>query len=257
MFTPYEELDALLIDLTRSVRDILGDTFVGMYVQGSFALGAGDLHSDCDFVVAATRLPHGRTEAALRRLHDGIPLRPGHWPKDLEGSYADTTSLRDVGGLGTPWLFNDHGHRDLVRDTHCNSAHTRWILRNHGITLAGPPVTEVVDEVPPEAVRAEARAELPGLLDSIRTWASFDLAWTQRYTVTTYCRMLYSLRTGRVASKPGALDWGREHLAPRWRPLLTQVREDRGRGWDPADPPRPGSLEATYAFAAYAESLTG
>ncbi|MGW0608348.1 aminoglycoside adenylyltransferase domain-containing protein [Streptomyces sp. NPDC002640] len=254
-FTPYPELDALLADLTRSVRDILGDTFVGAYVQGSFALGAGDLHSDCDFVVAATRLPRGRTEAALRRLHDGIPLRPGHWPQHLEGSYADTASLRDVGGLGTPWLFNDHGHRELTWDTHCNSAHSRWILRHHGITLAGPPVTEVVDEVPPEAVRAEARAALPGVLASVRTWASFDLAWTQRYVVTTYCRVLYSLRTGRVASKPGALAWGCEELAPRWRPLLTQVLRDRDRGWDPADPPRPGSLEAAYAFAAYAESL--
>jgi hypothetical protein len=256
-FTPFEELDALLGDLTRSVRDILGDTFVGAYLQGSFALGAGDRHSDCDFVVAATRLPSGGTETALRRLHDGIPLRPGHWTQHLEGSYADTASLRDVAGLGTPWLFNDHGHRELAWDTHCNSAHARWILRNHGITLAGPPVTEVVDEVPAEAVRAEARAELPGLLDAIRTWASFDLAWTQRYTVTTYCRMLYSLSTGRVTSKPGALTWAMTELDPAWRPLLTQVLEDRGRGWDPADPPRPGSLEAAYAFAAHAESFAG
>jgi hypothetical protein len=42
MFTPYQELDALLADLVREVRDILGDTFVGAYLQGSFALGAGD-----------------------------------------------------------------------------------------------------------------------------------------------------------------------------------------------------------------------
>ncbi|MFD4585754.1 aminoglycoside adenylyltransferase domain-containing protein [Streptomyces sp. NPDC058423] len=255
MFTRFTELDTLLTGFTHAVRDILGDTFVGAYVQGSFALGAGDLHSDCDFIVATTALPQGEAETELRRLHDEIPTRPGFWTQHIEGSYADTASLRGIDGLGVPWLFCDHGHRELIWDNHCNSLHTRWILRNHGITLAGPPIADLVDEVPPDAVRDAMRADLPEVLSGIRTWASFDLAWTQRYTVTTYCRVLYSLHTGRVASKRGALDWAYRNLEPRWRPLLTQVRDDRERGWDPADPPRPGSLEATYAFAAYAESF--
>ncbi|MEU2264556.1 aminoglycoside adenylyltransferase domain-containing protein [Streptomyces sp. NPDC019645] len=255
MFTRFTELDTLLTGFTHAVRDILGDTFVGAYVQSSFALGAGDLHSDCDFIVATTALPRGEAETELRRLHDEIPTRPGFWTRHIEGSYADTASLRGIDGLGVPWLFCDHGHRELIWDSHCNSLHTRWILRNHGITLAGPPIADLVDEVPPDALRAAMRADLPDVLSGIRTWASFDLAWTQRYTVTTYCRVLYSLQTGRVASKRGALDWAYRNLDPRWRPLLTQVRDDRERGWDPADPPRPGSLEATYAFAAYAESF--
>ncbi|XVV07076.1 hypothetical protein ACQPW3_17505 [Actinosynnema sp. CA-248983] len=79
MHTPFEELDALLAGFTATVRDILGDTYVGTYVQGSFALGAGDMDSDCDFVVAVTERPSGRAEAALRALHDEIPTRPGFW----------------------------------------------------------------------------------------------------------------------------------------------------------------------------------
>lgn len=257
MFTPYRELDALLDDFVHAVRGILGDTFVGAYLQGSFALGAGDLHSDCDFIVATTVLPARVTEAELRRLHDEIPTRPGFWAKHLEGSYADTTSLRTVAGIGTPWLFCDHGHRELIWDTHCNSPHTRWILRNHGITLAGPPVTDLVDPVPPQALRESMREMLPGLMADLRTWARFDVAWSQRYAVTTYCRALFTLHTGEVTSKRGALEWARETLDPRWRPLLTQVIRDRELGWDPSDPPRPGSLEAMYAFGAYAESFAG
>ena len=103
MFTPFEDLNTLLKDLIGSVRAILGDTFVGAYLQGSFALGAAYLLSDCAFIIA----------------------------------------------------------------------------------------------------------------------------------------------------------WAGEHLDPRWRPLLAQVIEDRALGWDPAEPPRPGSLDAAYAFAAYAESFTG
>lgn len=255
MFTPFEDLDALLADLTGSVREILGDTFVGAYLQGSFALGAADLLSDCDFIIATTVLPTGVAEAQLRRLHEEIPTRPGHWPKDLEGSYADTTSLRSSAGLGTPWLFSNHGSRDLIWDTHCNTLHTRWILHRHGITLAGPPIAGLVDAVDPEALRASMRTALPNVMAGLRTWAHFEMAWTQRYTVTEYCRVLYTLHTGRVASKRGALEWAGQHLDPRWRALLTQVMEDRALGWDPAEPPRPGSLEATYAFAAYAQSF--
>lgn len=255
MITQFPELDAVLTDFTGAIRDILGDTFVGTYVQGSFALGAGDLDSDCDFIVATTRSPSGPVEAALRRLHDGIPLRPGHWTRHLEGSYADLASLRGEDGLGVPWLFCDHGHRELIWDTHCNSLHTRWILRHGGITLAGPSITELVDEPSPAAMRNAMRAALPDVLTEIQTWAPFDLAWTQRYIVTAYCRVLYTLRTAEVTSKRDALLWAREQLDPRWHPLLTQVLDDRSRGWDPADQPRPGSLATTLRFADYIESL--
>ena len=102
MLTPFAQLDAVLADFTKAVRGILGDTFVGAYLQGSFALGAGDEHSDCDFIVAATTLPSGHVEADLRRLHDAIPTRPGFWTKHLEGSYADLASLRSVDGIGVP-----------------------------------------------------------------------------------------------------------------------------------------------------------
>ncbi|QMV12317.1 DUF4111 domain-containing protein [Streptomyces lincolnensis] len=67
--------------------------------------------------------------------------------------------------------------------------------------------------------------------------------------------MLFTLHTGEVTSKQGALEWARAALDPRWRPLLMQVAEDRARGWDPLDPPRPGGMEALYEFAAYAQSL--
>jgi hypothetical protein len=253
--TPFSELDAVLADFTGTVRDILGDAFVGAYLQGSFALGAGDMTSDCDFIIATTTLPSGSAEADLRRLHDEIPTRAGFWTQHLEGSYADITSLRTVDGIGVRWLFCDHGHRELIWDTHCNSLHARWILRHHGITIVGPPIADLVDEVPPQALRDEMRVALPEVLPGLKTWAPFDIAWTQRYTVSAYCRILYTLHTAEVVSKRGALEWAQVNLDPKWRPLLTQVMQDRIRGWDPTEPPRPGSLEAALEFAAYAESF--
>ncbi len=257
MFTPFAELDSVLADLTASAREILGDTFVGAYLQGSFALGAGDRHSDCDFLIATTTPTTGAAEDQLRRLHDEIPTREGFWTTEIEGSYADITSLRSAAGLGVPWLYNDHGHRTLIWHTHCNSLHTRWILRHHGITMAGPPIASLVDEVPAEGLRQEARRTLAGLIPGTQEWISLEIAWAQRYLVTTYCRALYTVVTARVASKRGALQWARENLDPQWQPLLTQVIEDRALGWEPDEPPRPGSLERTFEFAAHAEALAG
>jgi hypothetical protein len=255
MFTPYEELDEVLTKLVAAVRGILGDTFVGAYLQGSFALGAGDMNSDCDFIIAVSAPPHGAAEAALRRLHDEIPTRPGHWTKHLEGSYADVASLRSSRGLGTPWLYCDHGHRELIWDTHCNSLHTRWILRNRGIVLNGPPIADLVDEVSSEELRASMREALQSLEEDLLSWLPLDVAWSQRYLVSNFCRVLYTLDTAEIASKRGAMEWAHEHLDPKWRPLLEQCIEDRALGWNPGEPPRPGSLQAAFEFAGYAKAL--
>jgi hypothetical protein len=252
MFTPFPELDAVLVDLAETARTILGTTYVGAYLQGSFALGAGDAESDADFLVVTTVPPAGDAEAGLWRLHHHIPARPGIWNRNVEGSYADLGSLRDNASVGQPWLFVDRGHRDMAWDDHCNTLHTRWILRNHGIVLDGPLLGDLVADVPEQALRDAARDALPGTLDGILAWADTGHAWTQRYVVHTHCRVLYTLTTGRVASKPDALRWAYDTLDPRWRPLLTQVAEDRLSPWQPVDPPRPGSMAAAMAFAAYA-----
>ena len=59
-------------------------------------------------------------------------------------------------------------------------------------------------------------------------------------------------RYGAGHEQAGALEWAQRTLDPRWRPLLGQVRDDRGRGWDPSERPRPGSAAEARAFAAYA-----
>lgn len=251
--TPFPELDALVVELVERARDILGDRFVGAYLQGSAALGDLDEASDCDFLIPVRGPIQPEQEAALRRLHDEIPTRPGQWSTELEGSYPDVDELRSLTSLGRPWLYVDRGHRAMEWSTHCNTEVVRWILRERGITLVGPEPRTLVDEVPGDLLRARMRAEIPGFLEALQTWTTFDIAWAQRYAVATYCRMLHTLDTGAISSKRAALLWARETLDPRWAPLLSQVLEDRPLPWD--DPPRPGSVAATLEFGRYAEEL--
>jgi hypothetical protein len=256
--TPYADLDELLAELLEHWRRILGDNLVGAYVQGSFALGGGDQQSDCDWLVATRGALSEPQVTQLRQLHDEIPTRHGHWCHDLEGSYAPVDELASVDQLARRWLYNDHGHRTLAWDDHCNRGYTRWILREHGITLAGPAPRSFMPLVPAQLLRREAAASLAALVADIATWVDIDsLAWGQRYLVATACRMLYTFDEARVASKAGALEWGLRTLEPRWRPLLGQVRDERALGWQPQRPPRPGEADAARAFVDYALDRVG
>ncbi len=115
--------------------------------------------------------------------------------------------------------------------TYCNRVYTRWVLREHGITLTGPAPRLFMPVVPADLLRHEAAASLPTLLDDLATWINIDtLAWGQRYAVVTACRILYTLETAEVASKYGALEWALRTLARHWQPLLAQVRDERSFG---------------------------
>jgi hypothetical protein len=253
--TPYAELNRVLAELAGTSSSILGADFVGAYLQGSFALGAGDEHSDCDFIVVVRRSPSPEQERRLRAFHRDLPHRDGFWNRHLEGSYAVREELRSVEGLGREWLYVDHGWDEMQWSDHCNQAWTRWILRERGIALAGPRPVEVVDPVPPGVLRERARATLPTLVDDLGGWCPPDIAWCQRYLVTQAARSLHTVRTARVASKAAALEWAKVELEERWRPLLEQVLADRSRGFDPHEPPRPGSLTQARAFAAHAAAV--
>jgi hypothetical protein len=252
--TIFPELNELLGELVARVESILGDNFVGVYLTGSFALGAADHQSDCDFLVVTEDRVTADQERALRDLHDEIPTRSGLWTHDLEGSYASRADLKTLAGLDKRWLYVDRGWREMQWSTHCNTEDVRWTLRECGLTLAGPEPRELVHEVPADALRSRMRQLTESFLPDLFTWTSFDLAWAQRYAVTTLCRMLYTLDTGEVTSKQASLEWAKHALASRWRDLIQQVLDERALGWDPDDPPRTESVEATIAFSEYAKA---
>ena len=247
--TPFPELNGLLVEFVDCVRSTLVDDLVGAYVVGSFALGAGDLSSDCDFIVVTKERVTEEQERALRQLHDEIPTRPGHWATNLEGSYPPQRDLETLERLDRKWLYIDRGWREMRWSAHCNVADTRWILRERGIPLIGPEPRTFACEVPADLLRDRMRTLIGNFLEDLLGWTSFDVIWAQRYAVESMCRMLYTLETGEMTSKRAALEWGKRELAPTWRDLIAQALADRPVPWD--DPPRPGSVEATIAFVGY------
>jgi Domain of unknown function (DUF4111) len=255
--TSYPELNALLAELVARLGAILKEDLLGGYLTGSFALGAGDPTSDCDFIVVTENQVTTAQEHELRSLHREIPRRVGYWPHNLEGSYAPRKDLVTLETLGERWLYVNRGLPDMEWSTHCNTEDVRWTLRERGVTLAGPPPRELVAEVPPDVLRGRMRSLIETFVPDLLTWAPIDNAWTQRYAVATLCRALYTLETGKVASKPASLEWGAQALDPGWHGLIRQALEDRVLGWHPEERPRRGSMKATMAFAEYAKKQAG
>jgi predicted nucleotidyltransferase len=253
-WTQYPELNSVLDDLLTSVRTALADSFVGAYLQGSFAVGDFDDHSDVDFVIAVSDELSGDQIAALQEIHKRVFALGSEWARHLEGSYFPVAVLRDSRQAGKPLWYLDHGSQSLVRSDHCNTLVVRSVLREHAIVLAGPGSATLVDLVPVDALRREIR-------HTIRDWGQQILDDPDRYRnrfyqgfiVLSYARMLHDLIEGRPGSKRAGAAWAKAALDPEWSGLV-----DRAWGGRPnpaasvREPADPIDFESTLRFVEFA-----
>lgn len=130
--TPYADLNQVLRELVSRIIDVLEGDFVGAYLQGSFAIGDFDQHSDVDFIVVLKGELSTLQVDRLQVLHDRIYMLEPEWAKHLEGSYFPREVLRDPSMSGRELWYLDHGARSLIRSDHCNTILVRWILRERG-----------------------------------------------------------------------------------------------------------------------------
>jgi hypothetical protein len=249
--TAFPELNVVLEEFVTDAWAILGEDFCGAYLQGSFAVGGADVHSDVDFVVVTNDEVGDEEAAALQAMHQRIYAFDNPWAKHLEGSYAPKERLRRVDPTRSPFLYLDHGARELIRDNHCNTAVVRWSLHEHGVVLAGPVPKSLLEPVSAEQLRAEVMNILPEWVD----WAKApDMnRWRQPYIVVSFCRMLHTLETGRVASKREAGEWALTALDLRWSSVIQRALDDRPdlvlRFYQAATA---DEVERTLAFVKYA-----
>ena len=222
--TPYPELNTVLGSLVREVQNALTDAFIGAYLQGSFAVGDFDEHSDVDFVIAVRDELSATHVASLQSLHGRVYDLPSEWAKHLEGSYFPVATLRSADRSWTPLWYLDHGSRALTRSTHCNTLLVRCVLREQGVTLAGPPPATLIDPVPVDALRRETHRTMQQwgreILDRPDQYRN---RFYQGYIVLNYARMLHDLVEGRPGSKRAGAAWAKATLDPAWADLIDRA----------------------------------
>jgi hypothetical protein len=122
----------------------------------------------------------------------------------------------------------------------------RWVAREHGLVVAGPRPSTLIDPIGPQALQAAVRKLLLGF------WAGQlqGPAWLrprrdQAFAVLSMCRALYCLEHGQVISKPAAAAWASQQLDPPWPELV-----DQALGWRTDQRPDDESLAATLGLVA-------
>lgn len=117
----------------------------------------------------------------------------------------------------------------------------RWVLREKGVAVWGPPPASLIAPVSGQELRAAVAAVLR------KDWSARldDPEYLRRrnyqaFAVLTMCRVRYTLRTGVTVSKPVAAAWARERL-PEWADLI-----DRALLW--RYDTEPGDMAETLAF---------
>ncbi len=246
-WTAYPEIDALLARLLAEVRAILGAEFVGMVLYGSLALGDFDpRRSDVDFVVVTESPVEGAALVALQAMHRRLGAGPGRWALELEGSYIPRAALRRYAPPDIHHPHIDRGAPDLTVSAHdMDWVVQRHVLREHGITLAGPPPDTLIDPVTPDALRRAVRDLfafwwLPMVADD----SHLSAEGYRMYAILTMPRILYTLAHGAIVSKPVAARWALETLPPRWAALV-------GSAVDWPDTPLPDNVAELQAFIRY------
>jgi hypothetical protein len=224
--TPYPELNAVLQELVESMQTVLSSNFVAACLQGSFAVGDFDEHSDVDFIVAIEQELSDEHVQALNAMHDRIYNLDCAWAQHLEGSYFPGDVLKDASQSGSPVWYLDHGSRSLERSNHCNTVLVRWVVREYGVALTGLNPKSLVNAIPVATLRREIAEVISGWGWELLTDPEpYNNRFYQAFIVLNYCRMLHDLCNGFPGSKRSGAEWAKTTLDPSWADLID-------RSWD-------------------------
>jgi hypothetical protein len=223
--TPNPEVNALLAELLAGERAVLGDDLIGLYLDGSLALGDFDpATSDVDFIAAIARPLSPGAFSALAAMHRQLRDSGRPFAAEIEGSYIPLPALRRHDPADATFANHERGPDEALK---YKAHHSDWVIhrttvREHGITLFGPPPATLIDPVSPDDVRRATA-------DVLRSWwatpnATEAIAQAHpgylTYVVQTMCRALYALERGEVVSKRAAAEWALRTQDARWNPLI-------------------------------------
>jgi predicted nucleotidyltransferase len=228
--------DALVSRLLDDLIGALGANLFAVYLFGSAATGNFEPGiSDVDLAAILQHELAALELGALDRMHRELVAEAPEWDGRVEVVYVSTKGLRmfrDWPSAAARISPGEPFHAIVVDPT--------WLIdwyqvREVGMTLVGPPPTEVVPVIS-KSEYVEAVRQL------ILTWPTDELGTlgNQAYAILTMCRGLRTVRTGEYVSKQEAARWASEQLPAYAELIRTAVlwREERRGATDDATPTR-------------------
>lgn len=174
--------------VVSTLKTMLGQSLVGIYVHGSAALGGWTSCSDLDLLVTTDATDENWESIGTSLLADLFPDPP------IELSFVSVSAAATA---RPPWPFLGHidqkGDRSVTDDGQGDPDLLLHYLvtRHHGITLIGPASESAFGAVPRTMVLSYLKAELAWALENA----------DQKYAVLNACRAMAYYYDGRVLSK--------------------------------------------------------
>jgi streptomycin 3"-adenylyltransferase len=218
-----DEIQAQVEAASRGLTNVLGSNLAGLYLHGSAVLGCFGPRSDIDLVAVLARPTSVASRRRLAELLLGLsaPYEPPGPTRPIELDAVLEESLR-------PWRYPNaldfhysEEYRERLRDGSLeaweglesrNLAAHLTVLRQAGIALTGPPITETFPEVPwPDYVDA---------LTHDLKWCRTRFAEIPRYGVLSVARIWATLATRAPQSKATGAEWALPRLPGDLRAVL-------------------------------------
>ncbi|MDQ6694741.1 MAG: DUF4111 domain-containing protein, partial [Chloroflexota bacterium] len=199
------------------------------------ATGDFDPHSsDVDFVVVTDDPLTDEHFLSLVALHGNFAAGDSPWAVEIECLYIPVRDLRRYDGTHPRYPRVDRGSGDLFMAQHdVDWVIQRYVLREYGVALLGPPANTLIDPVEPDDLR-RALVELMDIWwePMVHDPSQLRHLGYRTYAILTMCRVLYTLQHGTVVSKPVAARWAMRTEAASWAGLIEKAlawrKEDTG-----------------------------
>jgi len=207
--------------MAEHLSDILKSNFVGLYIMGSLVMGDWNPRtSDIDFI-AVTRKPINDKESAeIGKMHRA--LSKTDLGKKLDGAYTYLEQLQQKRFEERTGSFEDH---EFKADCPCHlSADNIRCLLECGKCIQGTPIKKLGLRVSDEELSQATYAMLHEDAEQIDKKQDFQ---TLYYILIDMLRSIYTLETGKLPTKPKAIEHCKSLIGKNLYENLKAFREGK------------------------------
>lgn len=220
-----EPVRAVLQDYMALIRQQMPGLVQAFYVEGSIALGEfNERFSDIDFVAILNRALISADVEKLRDVHSTVARDCPRWK--MSGRYLVAEDVARSDDTIEPVVYYHDGHLRLDGHFELNSVEG-WILKHHGIPLAGPDPQNLPFTVMWDVILGKMRENMNTY------WASWTRRpdgflvmltdWGIQWTVLGVLRQFYSFRENTITTKVKAGEYALTCLPARWHRLIREA----------------------------------
>jgi len=137
--------------------------------------------------------------------------------KRLEMMYAIKNHLISSGISKTPRFYN--GKFSKYAESDANNPIVWLNVKTNGIIIFGPSPQEFVPDISRRTLKDALKTELNYLVSHQQKYLKED--WSKIYVILTLCRIIFTLKTEKIASKKEATAWCSKNLPKKYQTLVS------------------------------------